>query len=199
MVFKKNIPQPSDLFEDSQSDLLNNNLQLNTSFGVDHYTFDNITANNGKHNLVTTPEIVGATDPTTAATECKFYARTLAGAGLMQISRGPSDKPITPVTKFQTGNTVIASTATYDVVDFTNFPMTIATLWGTDYTRNGILLMANVVYQNGSGFRVLNELVTTGGLRLVTPNATNILKVLNSTGSDSNFFVFTVEIHRISG
>ena len=52
MSFNKNIPQPTDRLSQSQQDLLNNNLQLNTSFGVNHFPFDDLTADNGKNNFV---------------------------------------------------------------------------------------------------------------------------------------------------
>jgi hypothetical protein len=89
MPFVANIPQPTDFLSDSQEDLRQNNLQLDASFGIDHYTFSNATANNGKHNQVTTPLIIGAVHPTTSATDMKFYAmQDIAAIGLLQYSRG---------------------------------------------------------------------------------------------------------------
>jgi hypothetical protein len=80
MVFNKNIPQPTDLLDDSQQDLLNNNIALNDSMGVNHYPFDNATVNNGKHKFIQLPEINAAnpdnpTRPATAANEGALYTK----------------------------------------------------------------------------------------------------------------------------
>lgn len=52
-MFNPNIPQATDLLEDSQAALLNNNTSLDTSFGIDHTTFSDLTANNGFHKQLT--------------------------------------------------------------------------------------------------------------------------------------------------
>lgn len=89
MPFVANLPQPTDFLSNSQEDLRQNNLQLDASFGIDHYTFSNATADNGKHNQVTTPKIIGAAHPTTSATDMKFYCmQDTANIGLLQYSRG---------------------------------------------------------------------------------------------------------------
>lgn len=63
MPFNPNIPQPSDLLSDSQGDLLGNMSQLDTSFGVDHFAFSNLTSNNGFHQKVTLPGNLAAPAP----------------------------------------------------------------------------------------------------------------------------------------
>jgi len=65
MPFNPNIPQPNDLLTDSQGDLLANNQQLDTSFGINHYAFSDLTANNGKHKYVQMP--VQSADPPLSA------------------------------------------------------------------------------------------------------------------------------------
>ena len=72
MVFKNNIPLPTDNLSVSQGDFLANNLQLDTSFGIDHYTFSDLTSNNGFHKKSTYP--VGA-DPAPVATTLITYAK----------------------------------------------------------------------------------------------------------------------------
>jgi len=49
MPFNPNIPQATDRLAKSQQDLLQNNQQLDTSFGINHYTFSDLTVNNGMH------------------------------------------------------------------------------------------------------------------------------------------------------
>lgn len=56
MPFNPNIPQPTDNLSDSQDDLLQNNIDLNTSSGINHYSFSNATVNNGKHTYLQFPE-----------------------------------------------------------------------------------------------------------------------------------------------
>ena len=63
MAFKANIPQPTDKKSVSQGDMLANFTALNTTFGVDHVTFDEA-SDNGKHNQVTFVDqdaVLGAT------------------------------------------------------------------------------------------------------------------------------------------
>jgi hypothetical protein len=79
MVFKNNIPQPSDNMSDSQVDLLNNFGQLDTSFGVNHYKFSDLTANNGKHSFV--EMVKSALIPAgLAANEGTIYTKQPVGA-----------------------------------------------------------------------------------------------------------------------
>jgi len=48
----KDIPLPTDVLSVSQQDIRGNFSQANTSFGVDHYAFNDITAQNGIHKQV---------------------------------------------------------------------------------------------------------------------------------------------------
>lgn len=48
-VYSNSIPQPGDFLSDSQQDILNNFIQLDTTMGQDHYNFSDNTSNNGKH------------------------------------------------------------------------------------------------------------------------------------------------------
>lgn len=128
MPFKPNIPQPNDVLSDSQGDLLTNNQDLNTSFSVDHYAFDDVTANNGKHNQLTTPIISGGTQPTTASDEPKFFAfqptTTVASPSVLrpsvlQYSRAGSDAIASPLTTIQSTVAAIPlSTVATDILDF---------------------------------------------------------------------------------
>lgn len=76
-TFLPNIPQGGDFIDFSWTQLLANNQQLDTSFGIDHYTFSNATANNGKHAKCTFPE--QAAGPTTAANEGALYTKDVSG------------------------------------------------------------------------------------------------------------------------
>lgn len=64
-VYNPNIPQPGDLLDVSQADLLKNFGQLDTSFGADHYKFSDPSGNNGFH--VQSTYIKQAADPNSVA------------------------------------------------------------------------------------------------------------------------------------
>jgi hypothetical protein len=65
MVYKPNIPLPTDNLSVSQNDLLQNFTSANTSFSIDHYSFDDLTTNNGRHKDIHIVKRVG--DPVNVA------------------------------------------------------------------------------------------------------------------------------------
>lgn len=75
MVYNASVPQPTDNLSDSQNDILNNFSSANTSFGINHFAFDNATANNGKHNFVEMP-VRGTAPVGLAANEGTLYTKT---------------------------------------------------------------------------------------------------------------------------
>lgn len=76
MSFLPNIPQATDRPSRSQSDLLNNFTQLNTTFDVDHVTF-NAASDRGEHNKITLNSVIA--DPGLADPKCSIYTKTVAG------------------------------------------------------------------------------------------------------------------------
>lgn len=80
MVFKNNIPQPTDNLSVSQGDLLGNNQQLDTSFGFNHYAFSDLTTDNGKHKFISMPPQVAS--PATAVGELALVAKTVVADGV---------------------------------------------------------------------------------------------------------------------
>lgn len=70
-----NIPQPGDVLSISQGQILGNFQKADSSFGNDHYAFSNGSANNGKHQVIRTPDQV--TDPATATSEPAIYAKSV--------------------------------------------------------------------------------------------------------------------------
>lgn len=202
MPFLPNIPQPGDELADSQVDLLGNNQQLDTTFGIDHYTFSNLTTNNGKHNLVTTPIVVGATHPTTAAAEPKFYAmQETANIGVIQYSRGPSDAVPTPVTKLQSPSTgiIVPFGGTTNILDFSGMGVCIATVWFASLPPSPIpvgqysITNSIIVGWNGTAFVLPSQ---SSVLNLV--NTGNILQIVNLNLGQTAIVYWSLEIHRIS-
>lgn len=141
MPFLNNIPQPGDFLDTiSQPQLLGNMQQLDSTFGVDHYRFSDGTANNGKHNQVTTPLIVGGVHPTTIAAEPKIYAmQDSANAGVLNYSRGPSNAVPTPITFLSSPATPItlAKNTPLQIFDFAGLNLAYGNFWIMDSALPG--------------------------------------------------------------
>lgn len=72
MTFNPNIPQPTDFLATSQQDILTNFQTANTSQSVNHFPFNDTTADNGKHKFLQMPESAA---PVTAADEGGVYCK----------------------------------------------------------------------------------------------------------------------------
>ena len=205
-LYNANIPQPGDFLSVSQQDILNNFTQLNTSFTVDHYAYDDTTANNGKHNKVTTPLIVGGSHPITIADEPQFYAmQDSANLGVIQYSRGPSEAVPTPLTRLQSPSTPIALTNSggapanqTDILDFTGISFAMFTVhagnlgpnnprhaYAIGWWRSSIpAFNIQYLYQSNSSFNI--------------EASGNILRIRNSSSSNAlNNVYWTLQFERI--
>jgi hypothetical protein len=197
------IPQATDLMSVSQGDLLNNFSSANTSFGQDHYAFANLTTNNGKHNQVRTPLIVGGIHPTTIAAEPNFYAmQDSANIGVIQYSRGPSNAVPSPVTYFQSPSTpiVLAQNTTTNVLDFTGLPRAMAKLYAYNLTGGNLTFADNesFVLWNGTTLTVVQNNTSTANLG--ARSSGNILQLVNGSvivGTMMNI-IWTLQLLRLS-
>jgi len=162
MVYKANIPQPTDNLDDSQVDLLGNFQQLDTTYGIDHYAFTVSTANLGFHNKITTPLIVGSAHPATGANPILYAMQDSANVGVIQYSRGPNNVVPSPITTRQSQAAAIslAPNATADVLDFTGLPRAMAILYAANLTGNGFQQVYAV--WNGATLLVTNYLSIVG-------------------------------------
>lgn len=203
--YNPNIPQPTDFLSDSQSAILNNFTQANTSFGIDHYSFADGTANNGKHNKVTTPLISGSAHPATAANEPIFYAmQDNANLGVLQYSRGGNNAKPTPVTFVQSpvAATILNTTSTIPILDFTGltdaiFNFYVANLGGT----NPMLAQYYCFYRSTPVFRIgeiFNDSGTVGNPIALTSTG-SVLQLVNLSGSKtySNIY-WSIQFLRIT-
>jgi hypothetical protein len=217
MPFQPNIPQSTDFLSDSQSDLLQNNLQLDTSFGIDHYTFSNLTADNGKHNYVTTPRAVN--NPVTAtghpdvtATQLRFYAmQDTANIGLLQYSRGWDAAGATSgvpsaVTYLQSPNAAQTlngvPTSTLNIFDFTgitNYCFCKVILHNLATAPADLSYEADLFWRGASNELTINQIINT----FPTPQneflqAGNIFRMRKASGSVtySNIY-WSIQFYRI--
>ncbi len=197
MAYSPNIPGPNDLLSNSQQDIKNNFTSANTTFGIDHYAFDNLTVNVGKHNKITTPLIVGSAHPTTIAAEPKFYAmQDIAAAGVLQYSRGPSDAAPTPLTKLQspTAGVIVNNGATTNVFNFTGLTLAHGALFVTATTNPppGVNYLFSTFFWDGTTLVVTNNsLAGLAGQVSVTT-----LQVKNNTASPRTLW-WTLDFYRM--
>jgi len=218
--FQDTIPKPNDDLSVSQGDLLLNNQSINISFGVDHYPFTDLTANDGKHNKVTTPVIFPNAYPATAAAEPVLFAfaETQAGStlpiGVLQYSRGPSNAVPTPLTTLQSPSpfSVLPKkglvNGSINLVDFTGLQDCQFAVYYTmilPSKPNKVWFVIGHYYLDGvTKIISLNPISVnfTGGpfpsndAPFIVNGGNGILKMTNDTGSDLNV-TWTIQILRI--
>jgi len=197
MPFLNNIPQPGDKLKNSQGQLLGNNQQLDASFLVDHYTFSNLTADNGKHRQVTTPD--QGTPPSTIANNPKLFGYKKAGTSIdtlqfseyydtgLALTSVPS-----PVTFLQSPSTPVqvSNALNPTVLDFTGITYAIASLWAID-TVDQLLSHVDILW-NGSAFTFQNN-----GNSIRATNMGNILKLATLNAVVRNNVYWTLEFKRL--
>lgn len=201
MVYTRNQPVATDTLDVSQPILLSNTNGADDSFGVDHYLFSDLTANNGFHNTVTTPAIIGGVDPTTTAILDKFYAlqRTVP-LGLLQYSRGydsansVSAVP-TPVTNIYSPATplTIAPAATIPILDFAGLSIAMATLYSYDSIL-GFIQTADIFW-NGVAFSVIQS--STNLFQISAAGSVLLLKNSDIFPVTYNNVYWSLILHRV--
>lgn len=200
MVFNPNIPQPDDDLDISQPVLLTNNQDLDNSFGIDHYKFSNATANNGFHNQVTTPLIVGSVHPTTAAAIPKIYAmQDSANAGVLNYSRGPSNAVPTPLTTLQSQAAAISinSGSTLTIFNFTGLTRAIAMLYAVDYeTISAIPFPSIVSFVKWNGTSILSTDIQSSAGFGTFSSGTNLI-IRNASGTNMTQIFWTLQFLRM--
>jgi len=178
MAFLNNIPQPGDRLKVSQGQLLGNNQQLDTSMGVDHYPFSNLTSDNGKHKYVTSIDQV--THPSTIANEPKFYGVSqISQLGVIQYSRGPSNAVPTPVTSIHSPGAVSAPAT---VFDFNGLTIATAMLYAFSGPTSGTYFIwwdGTTLTSNQLTSGASLSITTAGGQLIITTGGANIYWTLH--------------------
>jgi len=200
MAYLPNVPQPTDNLSDSQNDLLNNFQGANTSFGINHYSFANATADNGKHFVVQTPIIPGG-HPTTAANEPKLYAMTTGIIGVLQYSRMGSDRVPTPITLIQSTSAPIGmiSGTSIDIIDLAGVTQAILKCYAVDIlglvnTQAALKRSEYDVFYDGVNFNNANINSFTGFI--FTGSGTKVV-LQNATGTNLGGVIWSVQVVRI--
>ncbi len=204
MSFNPNIPQPSDELSDSQGDILTNFSTSNTSFGIDHYPFADLTANNGKHKWVTTPLTPGGTHPATAVNEPKLYGmQDTVPLGVIQYSRLGNNAVPSPVSNIESPATpiVLANLATTNVLDFTGLARAMGTVYVSDFGALGTPICIGDFRYNGPiiglKFSILNTFSGIGTAPFTVTQSGDILQIQNTSGLARNDVYWTLVLHRV--
>jgi hypothetical protein len=197
-IYNPNIPIASDDLSDSQGQILQNFNRANSSFGIDHYPFADLTVNNGKHNVVTTPAYVATPPtglaPTTIAAEPKMYAfQDSANLGVLNYSRGPSNAVPTPLTHLQSSAAPIVVTAgnTTPVLDFTGLTEAICMIYATDLGSTTAINFGIITW-NGSIMGGVGATLT----EITFVAVGNVLHVKNNTAGLFSNLYWTLDVLR---
>lgn len=200
-TFLPNIPTANQQLDFSQGQLLTNNQALDAIFGIDHYKFSNVTANQGFHNQVTTPGFV-ATPPTglppvTTTNPILYGFQQTAPLGLLQYSRGPSNAIPTPITFIQSTSAGInlANNATTLVLDFTGIPQAIFNFYAVSMNFPvGSNFNTSTAYWNGAAFSLGTQ--TNENLALIASGNQLLLKNISGGPAVNNIF-WTLQFLRL--
>jgi hypothetical protein len=199
--YNPNIPQPTDRLNVSQTQLLQNFGQLDTSFGIDHYKFSDLTANNGFHNQVTTPGYVAnpptGLPPVTTNNPVMYGFQVTAPLGILQFSRGPNNAVPTPITQIHStaAATVIGATTTINILDFTGIPFAIALAAATNTTSPLGLSRLFMIVWTGAAF-FITQLSPQGSVFFFTSSGST-LQLSNTGNTPLNNVYWSLDFLRI--
>lgn len=134
MPFDPAIPQATDTLINSQSALLANMGQLDTSFNVDHMTFS-APANTGYHKQLSFNGPI--TDPGLASPQCSVYPKAVAGRTELFFENGVGNY-IKQMTNLPLSTPPIPTGGTFKYIDT---PWGVRFLWGNTTAINGARLI----------------------------------------------------------
>lgn len=201
MSYNNSIPMPNDDLSDSQAQILQNFMALDTSFGQDHYTFSDLTSSNGKHKVIRTP--TQGSDPSTPVDEVAFYAnQPSANVGAIQFSRGPSSAVPSPVTYLHSPATaiVLGPLATINILDFTGLSRAICSFYAfASGALAGVAPVMNqsVIFWDGANFGLGTPVTGSTLIGISITSSGNILQLKNIANAARNIY-WTLQMLRVS-
>ncbi len=155
MVYQPTKPQPNDNLDVSVTDIQQNFLTANTVMNINHYPFDDATANKGKHKAVVIPIPVPTPKPVLSANEAALYTDMATQTQLFFTSdNGPTGNQT-----YQMTRAVDAAIATFGTS--TNYPPNIIGVPVTNQTGGWTFLPGGILLQYG-------RMNSTGGSTAVT-------------------------------
>ena len=152
MVYNSNKPAATDDQSISQSDIQGNFAQANTTFDMDHYSFEDVSGDTGKHHTITTPDQTA--DPATAADEPKLYANSIltTNATVLQFTRGGGNGVVVPITPIST--TLIGAGGAQDLYDFDGLTRGIVEYYGYSDVATAFKISWGIAFMDGNAFYI---------------------------------------------
>lgn len=170
---------------------------MDITYGVDHYKYSDQTANNGFHNTVTTPLVVGSAHPATAANVPKLYSmQDTANIGVIQYSRGGNNAVPSPITFIQSPSTatVINNGAFANVLDLAGTARAIIKGYAANFNSvNATKAAESAIYWDGTNM----YLRPTASINFGFVNSGSIIRLFNNTGSAMNDVYWVLQIMRV--
>lgn len=154
MTYNPSKPAPNDLLSDSQLDIQTNFSVANTSFGKNHFPFDDATVNNGKHKFVQMPNSA-ALPAGLAALEGTLYTKLNSTVSELYYS------PDASTDEYQLTRTISASFATF------------ATNPGWSFLPGGLLIQFGSVSASSAGTAITFPVTFTSAVYSLTIGITN--------------------------
>ncbi len=143
MAYKANIPQPTDLLDASQVDILGNFQSANTSQSINHYPFDDGTTKNGKHKFVEMPVL--AVLPTNIANEGSLYTKTISAVSELFYT------PDTSLNEYQMTRTINAKFSNFSTnLAYGSPPVGFTQTGGWTFLPGGMLLQYGTYSNTGA-------------------------------------------------
>lgn len=191
-------PISTDNLNVSAPQIRGNFTQANTSFGMNHYAFNDQTANNGKHSVIQTP--LQGSVPSTVSSEPAIYAyQDSANIGVINYSRGPSDAVPSPITVLQSPVTPITLTGISNttVMNFSGLARAMCSLYAF---ANGLGSLNTAMYANvywdGTTVAIINNTAAFPALSIKSSGSQLIIS--NSDGEDIFEVFWSLQMLRLS-
>jgi hypothetical protein len=198
MAYLLNEPIAADFLSVSQPKLATNTNDSDASFGTDHFAFSDLSANNGKHNII--QSVANTTYPTTTV-DPMTYAFSLSSAApssnipTLLFTQGVSDVQPTPLTRLTSDPFfTLNPTSTQTILDFTNSPYCYGFVTFTGTTSGPTVTVYTFFWNGSSGTQ---SQVSSGIAQIVIKFTGSVLGIFNSTLNPYLNCSYTLEFQRI--
>ena len=192
-------PKPNDDLDVSQPQMRTNFSSANTTFGIDHYPFNDLSVSLGYHKVTHWPS---ETAPTSNASYAQMYGRQqTAPLGVLQYSvRGLANQVPSPVTLIQSQAAAItlANGATTNILDFNGIAQASFYVMGMDTGSIGFSVSFGVWNGATFDFNPISSVISgSTGNFFVLSSSGSVLRLQNASGSSKNNVYWTMQVLRL--